>query len=126
MVKTKLIPGVEVNGSVHLFRNRQRHQHIRVDDVTNHGAVVERVWDTNGNTYVQFRGEKTIALRGAYTSSGSPSCITSFMNPAFWWDFLFDKNLYYFIILSCSILIHFRKGKRYAHKNSFAAIHLYG
>lgn len=58
MVKTKLIPGVEVNGSVHLFRNRQHHLHIRVDDVTNHGAVVERVWDTNGNTYVQFRGEK--------------------------------------------------------------------
>ena len=58
MVKTKRIPGVEVNGSVHLFRNRQRHQHIRVDDVTNHGAVVERAWDVNGTTYVQLRGEK--------------------------------------------------------------------
>ena len=58
MVKTKRIPGVEVNGSVHLFLDRQRHQHILAGDVTNHGAVVERVWDTNGNTYVQLRGEK--------------------------------------------------------------------
>ncbi len=58
MVKTKRIPGVEVNGSVHLFLNRQSPQCIRVGDVTNYGAVVERVWDTNGNTYVQLRGEK--------------------------------------------------------------------
>ena len=58
MVKTKRIPGVEINGRTHLFSNRQRHQHIRVGDVTNYGAVVERVWDTNGVTYVQFRGEK--------------------------------------------------------------------
>ena len=58
MVKTKRIPGVEVNSSVHLFLNRRSHLHIRVGDVTNHGAVVERAWDTNGVTYVQFRGEK--------------------------------------------------------------------
>ena len=59
MVKTKSIPGVEVvNSSVHLFLNRRSHLHIRVGDVTNHGAVVERAWDTNGVTYVQFRGEK--------------------------------------------------------------------
>ena len=58
MVKTKSIPGVEVNGSLHLFLNRRSHLHIRAGDVTNHGAVVERVWDTNGVTYVQFRGEK--------------------------------------------------------------------
>lgn len=58
MVKTKRIPGVEINGSTHLFSNRQHHQHIRVGDITNHGAVVERAWDTNGVTYVQFRGEK--------------------------------------------------------------------
>ena len=58
MVKTKRIPGVEVNGSVHLFLNRRSPQCIRAGDVTNYGAVVERVWDTNGNTYVQLRGEK--------------------------------------------------------------------
>ena len=58
MVKTKRIPGVEVNGSVHLFRNRQHHLHIRAGDVTNYGAVVERAWDRNGTTYVQLRGEK--------------------------------------------------------------------
>ncbi len=58
MVKTKCIPGVEINGRTHLFHNRQCHQHIRGGDVTNHGAVVERAWDTNGVTYVQFRGEK--------------------------------------------------------------------
>jgi len=58
MVKTKSIPGVEVNGSVHLFRNRQHHLHIRAGDVTNHGAVVESAWDRNGTTYVQLRGEK--------------------------------------------------------------------
>ena len=58
MVKTKRIPGVEVNGSVHLFLNRESPQCIRAGDVTNHGAVVERAWDINGATYVQFRGEK--------------------------------------------------------------------
>lgn len=58
MVKTKSIPGVEVNGSVHLFRNRQHHLHIRAGDVTNYGAVVESAWDRNGTTYVQLRGEK--------------------------------------------------------------------
>ena len=54
MVKTKSIPGVEVNGSLHLFLNRQSPQYIRAGDVTNHGAVVERAWAT----YVQLRGEK--------------------------------------------------------------------
>ena len=58
MVKTKRIPGVEVNGSVHLFRNRQHHLHIRAGDVTNNGAVVESAWDRTGTTYVQLRGEK--------------------------------------------------------------------
>lgn len=58
MVKTKRIPGVEVNGSVHLFLDRQHHLHIRAGDVTNYGAVVERAWDRNGTTYVQLRGEK--------------------------------------------------------------------
>ena len=51
MAKTKRIPGGEVNGSVHLFRNRQHHLH-------NHGAVVESAWDRHGTTYVQLRGEK--------------------------------------------------------------------
>lgn len=58
MVKTKHIPGVEVNGNVHLFLNRESPQYIRAGDVTNHGAVVERAWDVNGTTYVQLRGEK--------------------------------------------------------------------
>lgn len=58
MVKTKRIPGVEVNGSVHLFLNRESPQYIRAGDVTNYGAVVERAWDINGATYVQLRGEK--------------------------------------------------------------------
>ena len=58
MVKTKRIPGVEVNGSVHLFLNRESPQCIRAGGVTNHGAVVERAWDVNGTTYVQLRGEK--------------------------------------------------------------------
>lgn len=41
-----------------MFLNRRSHLHIRAGDVTNHGAVVERAWDINGTTHVQFRGEK--------------------------------------------------------------------